>query len=119
MSKSKSPGVAGKALKQPIGEYSQIAKAMNMKLNEKVKRSPAPVKGKLPSQKSNALDSNGMVNEMANVKNNIKPNDWKNLKKEFDDLESEFDENLARVYNHGAHKSGVQACMRLIDENQG
>lgn len=60
-----------------------------------------------------------MANEMAKVKNNIKPADWIKLKKEFDDLESEFDENLARVYNHGAHKSGVQACMKIIDQYSG
>lgn len=48
--KSKSPGVAGKAMKQNMGEYSQIAKAMNMKIAEGVaKRKPAPIKGKLPS----------------------------------------------------------------------
>ena len=81
---------------------------MNNKIAEGVaKRKPAPVKGRLPNQKENALDSNQMANEMAKVKNNIKPSDWIKLKKEFDGLESEFDENLARVYNHAAHKSGV------------
>lgn len=84
-----------------------------------VKRVPAKAKGKLPSQSANVLDSNGMANEMAKVQNNIKVGDWKNLKKDFDKLESEFDENLARVYNHAAHKSGVQACMRIIDEYKG
>jgi hypothetical protein len=84
-----------------------------------VKRVPAPVKGKLPSQQANISDSRGMADDMAKVKNNIKAGPWKVLKKEFDDLEKEFDENLARVYRHASHKSGVEACMRLIDENHG
>jgi hypothetical protein len=29
------------------------------------------------------------------------------LQKELDDLEKEFSENLARIYNKGAHASGV------------
>ena len=33
------------------------------------------------------------------------------------DLEKEFNLNLARIYNKGAHKSGVQVTQNLIDEN--
>ena len=32
-------------------------------------------------------------------------------------LEKEFSENLARIYNKGAHRSGVEGCTRMIDEN--
>jgi hypothetical protein len=39
------------------------------------------------------------------------------LKKSLNDLGTDFAQNLARIYNKGAHKSGVQACHKLIDEN--
>jgi len=32
-------------------------------------------------------------------------------------LEKDFRENLARIYNKGAHKSGVTACHSLIDQH--
>jgi hypothetical protein len=36
-------------------------------------------------------------------------------KKEMFELEQEFSDNLARIYNKAAHKSGVQGCHKLID----
>jgi hypothetical protein len=39
------------------------------------------------------------------------------LKKSLNDLGTDFAQNLARIYNKGAHKSGVQACHKLIDDN--
>ena len=56
------------------------------------------------------LESNEIANQMPKNKKNINYDAWKDLKKEFNDLETEFDLNLARVYNHASHKSGVEAC---------
>lgn len=38
------------------------------------------------------------------------------LKQQFNELEHEFSENLARIYNKGAHKSGVTGCLRLLKQ---
>jgi hypothetical protein len=40
----------------------------------------------------------------------------KNQQMNFNDLDKEFSQNLARIYDKGAHKSGVTACHKLIDE---
>jgi len=39
------------------------------------------------------------------------------LRKGLHDLETEFSQHLARIYNKGAHKSGVQGCHALIDDH--
>ena len=38
------------------------------------------------------------------------------MKKDINNLDKDFGENLARIYNKGAHKSGVEGCHRLIDQ---
>ena len=32
------------------------------------------------------------------------------------EIEKEFNLNLSRIYNKGAHKSGVMNCHKIIDE---
>jgi len=49
----------------------------------------------------------------------MKPSEIQVLKAEFFDLEKQFAENLARIYNKGAIKSGVQGCHTMIDQNSG
>ena len=39
------------------------------------------------------------------------------LSNQLKELDAEFDKNLARIYTKGGHKSGVEGCQKLIEEN--
>lgn len=87
--------------------------------------SPKNIGAKRPSSKSKSPVSRSLVDpikralvdQVKQKQHNITPAEAAEAKAALIDLEKEFGENLARIYNKGAHKSGVNMCHKLIDQN--
>ena len=71
---------------------------------------------KLPSQKSNIVESEQLAKDIKKIQKNPSKGEYREIMQNFNDLEKDFSQNLARIYDKGAHKSGVTNCHKLIDE---
>jgi len=87
------------------------------KVVKKKKNSKSPSLGRV-KKSVQRFDSNEIRKQLQKLpKKDISPSQRGELQTTYRQLEAEFQQNVARIYNKGAHKSGVMKCHQLIEEN--
>ena len=97
-----------------------IAGKVTKKVGQKRKKGASPVeklKKKAVEQVASGDVAQAVPRQLQKKQRDLSPAQRLQLRKGLHDLETEFSQHLARIYNKGAHKSGVQGCHALIDDH--